>query len=1046
MDSPGVDGEEARAKAAREKLDGQPLTLSKSYINNFDGDYQYVDLANDKPHWKSESGMHLYWGPRQMWLLRSRFTPDNPTASAFCDEEDLFMGDNDFQWSTTTSWVPSVLRVDPGPPEEELAPNSLRFAQCLVSKFDGVYELTGQANGRPHWSCDDGTAGGLHLYWGPQGLWLLRSVFDPASKSCSAYCSCSDTPAGSNLWHWMRGGDWHPQELAIDVGPDGDGDAAYVAVDTQARAALPDGWTEDQDEKGETYFVNGHTGATQWEKPTLPADREEEASDSDDEELADDGDSVDGQDDEVADDGDEEVADDGEDEGWELPEGWEAGTSTTTGETYYINTLNDERTWDRPTQTAAEVVAAAAESGLPAGWKCKVSGSTGETYYFNTETGETQWDRPMTKESDPLGEIFEHADMGKKGFLDKEDVNALIRAMGYEVREEYVDGVLQLYGEDSDQGRAGIHFGPNFKLLWEHLGGKPDGSMSTIGGADGDGPGDIDGEKLEKRELPPGWETAVSNETGEVYYVNQRTGESQFTFPEEELDEAGDLPAGWEQIVSRTTGVVTYLNTLSGEQVDARPTEPAVGEDGAVADDGPSGDAPPVVGAPAIDGDLAAPDVGGMTLPPRDLPQGWETARSKNTGKVYYINKWTRESQYEFPAMAALPAGWTAALSTTTGEQYYVNSVSGETQFEFPDAPAEGMDTGAEQSSGGAKRTVSKDRPLPPGWDTATSRSTNQKFYVNVVTGESQTDFPSAPALPDGWDMATSQNTGRVYYLNSKTGAISYELPSMPARAREDELAEVRHTALPAFAPKTKFSRDCAVLSVQIEIQEHAAAIRIQAAYRGSRERRMIEEELEEQLQGDELFEHKQKQKQKKRCDACPARAFLTVPHQTWAVGRAAFLASTEGVPPPMLSGERKKPDMPPPRVAGSRGGGASPATPSRRPPSKPGRSPPGRPAPTPGGSGRRPKRAPPKRPPPRAAPKRAPPRRPPPASPGGSGRAAPSRPAPSPGAPKRAPPSPASSGAPQRAPPSTPNRASSGGSVPPVRAPPTRPSPKPPG
>ena len=77
----------------------------------------------------------------------------------------------------------------------------------------------------------------------------------------------------------------------------------------------------------------------------------------------------------------------------------------------------------------------------------------------------------MTKDSDPLGEIFEHADMGKKGFLDKEDVNALIRAMGYEVRDEYVDGVLQLYGEDTD-GRSGIHFDPNFKL-WEHLGGKP---------------------------------------------------------------------------------------------------------------------------------------------------------------------------------------------------------------------------------------------------------------------------------------------------------------------------------------------------------------------------------------------------------------------------------------------------------------------------------------------------------------------------------------------------------------------------------------------
>ena len=780
-----MDCEEQKARADRDKLDGQPLTLSKSYINNFDGDYQYVDLANDKPHWKSESGMHLYWGPRQMWLLRSRFTPDNPTASAFCDEEDLFMGDNDFQWSTTTSWVPSVLRVDPGPPEEELSPCSLRFAQCLVSKFDGVYELIGQANGRPYWSCDDGTAGGLHLYWGPQGLWLLRSVFDPTSKSCSAYCSCSDTPVGPNLWHWMRGGDWLPQELAIDVGPGADGNAAYTVIDTAARAALPDGWTEDQDEKGETYFVNTHNGATQWERPTLPADRMEEVSDSDDDESGgdDDGDIVDdgGDGDDVDEDYDE--ADDGE-----IPEGWESNTSMTTGETYYINTLNDERAWDKPTQTAAEVIAAAVESGLPSGWKCKVSGSTGETYFFNTETGETQWDRPMTKDSDPLGEIFEHADMGKKGFLDKEDVNALIRAMGYEVRDEYVDGVLQLYGEDSD-GRAGIHFGPNFKLLWEHLGGKPDGSMSTIG-HEGDGPGDIGGEKLEKRELPSGWETAVSNETtGEVHYVNQRTGESQFTFPEEDAEDQGDLPAGWEQIESRTTGKVTYLNTLTDEQTDERPTEPARDLDGNLGED----DAPPVLGPPAIDGDLDAPGIGGH---PRNLPQGWETARSKNTGKVYYINRWTRESQYEFPAMDALHAGWTAALSTTMGEKYFVNSVSGETQFEFPDAPAEGMDevglTSPGVGAGGPRRTISKDRPLPPGWDTATSRSTNQKFYVNVVTGGSQTDFPTAPALPDGWDMATSQQTGRVYYLNSKTGGISYELPSMPALTKEDEIAEVR--------------------------------------------------------------------------------------------------------------------------------------------------------------------------------------------------------------------------------------------------------------
>merc|ERR1719267_252985 len=100
-----------------------------------------------------------------------------------------------------------------------------------------------------------------------------------------------------------------------------------------------------------------------------------------------------------------------------------------------------------------------------------------------------------------------------------------------------------------------------------------------------------------------------------------------------------------------------------------------------------------------------------------------------------------------------------------------------------------------------------------------------------------------------------SHQTGRVYYLNSKTGEISYELPSMPARTREDEIAE-------------------------LEIQEHAAAIRIQAAYRGSRERRMVEAALEEELEDEAVALRRKRQQQKKR---------------------QMFLDSTEGIPPPMM-------------------------------------------------------------------------------------------------------------------------------------------------
>ena len=59
----------------------------------------------------------------------------------------------------------------------------------------------------------------------------------------------------------------------------------------------------------------------------------------------------------------------------------------------------------------------------------------------------------------------------------------------------------------------------------------------------------------------------------------------------------------------------------------------------------------------------------------------------------------------------------------------------------------------------------------------------------------------------------------------------------------------------------------------------------------------MIEEELEEQLQGDELFEHKQKQKQKKRCDACPRARVLNRAASNLGGGQGRVLGFHRGHP-----------------------------------------------------------------------------------------------------------------------------------------------------
>lgn len=167
----------AAAQAADKAELGDTIVLQGSFIKGFDGRFTRKGEANGKPHWASVSGMHVYWGPRDMWLLRARFTPGEPTASAYCHSEQLQIGhENDFNWSTPSGgWVASKLTILNAVATAALEGTAdmaatrtatiVRFAGCLVPKFNGDYKLQPtKCNGYPHWFCDDKTEGGLHLY------------------------------------------------------------------------------------------------------------------------------------------------------------------------------------------------------------------------------------------------------------------------------------------------------------------------------------------------------------------------------------------------------------------------------------------------------------------------------------------------------------------------------------------------------------------------------------------------------------------------------------------------------------------------------------------------------------------------------------------------------------------------------------------------------------------------------------------------------------------------------------------------------------------
>ena len=68
--------------------------------------------------------------------------------------------------------------------------------------------------------------------------------------------------------------------------------------------------------------------------------------------------------------------------------------------------------------------------------------------------------------------VFELYDTNGDGVLDRDEVTAMIDAIGYEVDSSYVGGVLEIFGKFDTDSDGTIDL-TEFPRLWEHLGGDP---------------------------------------------------------------------------------------------------------------------------------------------------------------------------------------------------------------------------------------------------------------------------------------------------------------------------------------------------------------------------------------------------------------------------------------------------------------------------------------------------------------------------------------------------------------------------------------------
>ena len=110
------------------------------------------------------------------------------------------------------------------------------------------------------------------------------------------------------------------------------------------------------------------------------------------------------------------------------------GANGSGAHTVTTTTHNDSSAATTSATITAKGISATAPDGtaLPAGWMTKrATSGNQEPYYVNVTTGISQWERP-TAADDPVRQVFDRADGGSKGYLDKADVQRLVVSIGYE--------------------------------------------------------------------------------------------------------------------------------------------------------------------------------------------------------------------------------------------------------------------------------------------------------------------------------------------------------------------------------------------------------------------------------------------------------------------------------------------------------------------------------------------------------------------------------------------------------------------------------------
>ena len=218
----------------------------------------------------------------------------------------------------------------------------------------------------------------------------------------------------------------------------------------------------------------------------------------------------------------------------------------------------------------------------------------------------------------------------------------------------------------------------------------PPPPLSTGGGAAAAAAGvEIDGMSMgEPPSMPEGWESVDDEASGKQYYYHTTSGATQWTMPEaaDALSKGKDPADAWVEIEDPASGKIYFFNEETGE-TSWHPKSGGGKEDDEEEEEEaarPSGGASRRSSmAFAYDDSSESKSIGVMeTLNEEEEDEDeedeidlggneWALMTDETTGKEYYVNSNTGESQWDMPEDA-----WTQ--HDHEGRGYWVNSITGE--------------------------------------------------------------------------------------------------------------------------------------------------------------------------------------------------------------------------------------------------------------------------------------------------------------------------------------------------------------------------------